>query len=64
MAVKMYSGLSGEFRECCELAEIPATNRQWKKWQKGQGIARMNLAVHREIEAEKSQAKTKKTEAA
>ncbi|MBC8435235.1 hypothetical protein H8D91_01910 [archaeon] len=40
MAIKMAEGVNVTFKKACELAEIPATRRQWKKWQKGKGLAR------------------------
>jgi len=27
------------FFDCCKVAELPSTRRQWKKWQKGKGKA-------------------------
>ena len=40
MAVKMAEkSCNKNFHECCEKAAIPATKRQWKKWQKKMGKA-------------------------
>lgn len=40
MSVKMADlQCSKSFHECCKEAEVPATRRQWKKWQKKMGKA-------------------------
>lgn len=33
-------GTGREFTDACAAAEIPATYRQWRKWERGEGLAR------------------------
>ncbi len=38
-SVKLYSGADENFEKGCKGANIPLTKRQYKKWQKKEGLA-------------------------
>ena len=39
MAIKPYNGQNEEFKKACEAAKIPATKRQFKKYENKKGKA-------------------------
>ena len=43
MAIKMYVEKDELFLKACELAQVKTTQRQRKKWLKGEGLARTKI---------------------
>lgn len=54
MSVRIFGGNDSFFLRCCELAKIPPTYRQRKKWERAEGSAyKKRAAANLLIAAEK-----------